>query len=68
MKEQRIFLGQGKDFSGTDLEAYQEGDKIVLKYCEPEGYETSEYINKILNDVDEFLFTPYSDFVYMTKR
>ena len=56
-----IYLGSGEDMAHHKFDAYRVDDEIHIVY--ESGYAAIENIQKIKDDMDKYLWTPYVMFV-----
>jgi len=61
-----IYLGNGVDMAKHPYEAYQDNQEIHIVY--PDGYVASEKIKTIQQSLDEYLWTPYIEWIYKCKK
>lgn len=60
------FLGSSKDLAGHQLNAYRVLDEIHLVY--ENGYTAVEKIEHVLSNLDDFLWTPYAEYVFGAEK
>lgn len=67
MKE-RIRLGESIDLAHHPVTGYLNDKTLELEYqVDGKTFTTSEEISKILSNIDDYMFTPYAEFVYEAK-
>ena len=59
------FLGKTVDNCHRNVDMFSDGDTIYAVYdlCEHTEYSAEESISKIKKNINEYLFTPYIEFI-----
>jgi hypothetical protein len=55
-----LFIGSGKDMAHHEFDAYKVDDEIHIVY--KNGQVSTEKIQKIQNDPDKYLWTPFAQY------
>jgi hypothetical protein len=64
------YLGSSKDNTNRHIDAFTDGDKIFIVYdlYSEDEYVVSEYITKVQDNPDDYLWTPFIEFVHIENH